>query len=85
MGKLKIESQLRKELNATVLCKAGKQTLEEVYLKSNSRLNLVVTDGWTTIWIFEYENGTWSQDTNIFALNKRIVEKLNKLAKERAK
>jgi hypothetical protein len=61
----------------TVLCKAGKQTLEQ-----DGAGRLVVTDGWLTDWIILYAHRpNWAQD-GVLSINKPIRQMLDKLAYE---
>ena len=68
-------SQLRADLGAVVLCKAGKQTLERT-----AAGKLVVTDGWLSDWVIIYDHTpTWAAD-GLFKFNMPIRQYLNKIA-----
>jgi hypothetical protein len=65
------QSQMNEMLEAKVLRKFGKYTIE--LTKDNE---LVVTDGWRSDWIIIYDNRTWAHD-GVFHLRKDVKAWLN--------
>jgi hypothetical protein len=69
-----IKSQLNDMLNATVLRKFGKYTVERI-----SENEVCVTDGWRADFVILYDFGGWAHD-GIFAFRKDIRKYLDKLS-----